>query len=147
MRLVSLDDGLHETLQESEFWKELESTVYYLKGRNYSGNKKFDLAIEMYKKAIEIEEEVFDTTIRTDSECDKNLNIVAACHTALARIYNMKHKLNEAIIEVDKGIKCFNQSGERKYLYSHLWITKAIVLTRIDRDHEALGKQRFSISC
>ncbi|MBS7531951.1 helix-turn-helix domain-containing protein [Hazenella sp. IB182353] len=142
MRLVDLDQGLDELkeyeplLLEHEQGKALEPTFYYVAGKYHEDKKNYDEAIEMYGKAIALEEQQSHARLITVDE--NNSNIQAACYVALARIYNMKHQLDQAIVELDKGIECYHPSGEKTYLYCHLWVTKAIVLARLGRDQEAL---------
>ncbi|MBD1373580.1 helix-turn-helix domain-containing protein [Hazenella sp. IB182357] len=142
MRLVDLDQGLDELkeyeplLFEHEQGKALEPTFYYVAGKYHEDKKNYDEAIEMYGKAIALEEQQSHARLITVDE--NNSNIQPACYVALARIYNMKHQLDQAIVELDKGIECYIDGGERKYVFFHLWITKAIVLARMDKNQEAL---------
>ncbi|MBD1373950.1 helix-turn-helix transcriptional regulator [Hazenella sp. IB182357] len=142
MRLVSFEQSLFElrefepTLLEDENGDELESNYYYLEGRYQELNKEFSTAVELYRKAIDLEEQMTELKLQSEDEMEQNIR--SACFCAIGRIYNKQHQLNEALAELDKGINCFYSKGEKTYLLSHLCVTKAIVLARLDRNHEAL---------
>jgi tetratricopeptide (TPR) repeat protein len=101
----------------------------YLKGRYFEKNRKWNNALEHYEKAMQMAEQ-FPEEI-------KQTNLLAAILSALGRVCIHQHKLDQALMYLDEGIKAYHPEGDYQHVIYMIQINKSIALERMQRDLEA----------
>ncbi|MDQ0416546.1 tetratricopeptide (TPR) repeat protein [Croceifilum oryzae] len=135
--LMDLEQGI-EDLRQFEEYSKLEGIKesllvlfpYYLRGKYYEKKRKWNSALEQYGTVVQI--------INSSIENIDEENLKSACLNGMARVYLRQNYLDEALAYVDLGIEAFNPDSKRHHIQYNLWINKAIILERLNRDVEAL---------
>ncbi|SFX64726.1 Transcriptional regulator, contains XRE-family HTH domain [Thermoactinomyces sp. DSM 45891] len=136
--LTDLDQGMEELRQMEEYSKldgvleeySLVPFPCYLKGKFYEKKRKWSSALEQYGTAVQL---ISSSMRNADEE-----NLKSACLNGMARVCLRRNNLDEALSYVNNGIEAFNPDGKRHHIQYNLWINKAIILERLNRDVEAL---------
>jgi tetratricopeptide (TPR) repeat protein/DNA-binding XRE family transcriptional regulator len=104
--------------------------TFYLKGRCFLKRKSWNKAHNHFNETIRI--------IDKNPELETT-NFKARAFYELGRTCYYQNDLENAFHYVNKGIQCFQEKGERKYLRYNLLISKAIYLEKMDRLLDSLN--------
>jgi tetratricopeptide (TPR) repeat protein len=136
--LLDQEQGVEQLRQLEEYSKysgisenALTLFPYYLKGKYYEKKRKWNTALEQYGIVIQ--------TINSSVEDIDEDNLKSACFNGMARVYLCLNELAEALIYANKGIDEFRPENKRHHIQYNLYINKAIILEKLNRDMEALA--------
>jgi tetratricopeptide (TPR) repeat protein len=125
--------GTKEVIQELNLIQfETDSTLkaeyYFLQGRMNEGKRNWVKAQEFFERAIRYVDQFPVLQIT---------NLQAGCYYGISRVLGKQGKLSHAIEAVKRGIDCFVDQGERKYLAYNLLLSHAIFLEKLNQNEEA----------
>lgn len=136
--LIDQEQGIEQLRQLEEYSKfngikkdSLTLFPYYLRGKYYEKKRKWNSSLEQYGTAIQI--------INSSIENKDEDNLRSACYNGMARVYLRQNNLVEALAYVNNGIDAFISDSKRHHIQYNLWINKAIILEKLNRDVEALA--------
>jgi tetratricopeptide (TPR) repeat protein len=136
--LIDREQGIEELRQLEEYSKfnEIKENLlvlfpYYLRGKYYENKRKWNTALEQYGTVVQ--------TINSSMEDTDEDNLKSACYNGMVRVYLHLNDLANALTYVNYGIESFNPENKRHHIQYNLWINKAIILEKLNRDMEALS--------
>lgn len=115
--LPTLTDPLHQ------------ATVAYLKGKCLAEQREWRQAVRHFERVITLSEQhsfILSTNLVSCSYCE--WSIVAF----------LQNDLHTAVDCVQKGLQCYHENGDRKYVIYHLKVSLVIYLQRLNRNNEAM---------
>jgi transcriptional regulator with XRE-family HTH domain len=136
--LKTIEHDIH-LVDANQSWTELQKIeltpddpllreCLFLQGRIYEENRSWVKAQEFYEKAIRHANQL---------PIMVNTNIKAISYYFLSRILGRQSKLDQALLAVRRGIKCFVAGVDRGYLKYSLLLSQAIYLEKLNKIDEA----------
>lgn len=132
--MIRSDDKWHqlcslERANESNENETYSAWIYYLKGNHYEIKQKWEYAESNYLQTIH--------QVELNPQIQQS-NLHTASYNGLSNIYYNQNRLEKALEFVERGLKAFISTGERKHIEFNLLTNKVIFLEKLNHNEKAL---------